>query len=135
MKKYGIVTAILIGIVAYCWAETYRYPEAGTCPGKTLIIIVGEDVTFEEAVALQERNCELEEQLQAARQEIEGLKGRMGRAVDDLAVVKDYLTVSGPDVAGMQSETPAQNPLIGPGWKIYREGDRVLLYENTVLHW
>ena len=108
MKKYGIVTAILIGIVAYCWAETYRYPEDGTCPGKTLIIIVGEDVTFEEAVALQERNCDLEEQLQAARQEIESLKGRMGRAVDDLSVVKEYLTVSGPDIA--MTETPTITP-------------------------
>lgn len=108
MKKYGILASILISIVVYCWAETYRYPEAGTCPGKTLIIIVGEDVTFEEAVALQERNCDLEEQLQAARQEIESLKGRMGRAVDDLSVVKEYLTVSGPDIA--MTETPTITP-------------------------
>lgn len=139
MRKYITLTIISLGIAAYCWAAaeaTYRYPVKGTLPGPTLIILVGEDVSFEEAMALRRRNAALEQELAAAREEIERLQGRISRAADDLEIVTDFLRATAPATAGTQSETPTRDPMIeGPGWKIYREGDRVFLDEKTVLHW
>lgn len=103
MRKYITLTIISLGIAAYCWAATdatYRYPVKGTLPGPTLIILVGEDVSFEEAMALRRRNAALEQELAAAREEIERLQGRISRAADDLEIVTDFLRATAPATAG-----------------------------------
>ena len=109
MKMYILIPSVLIFcllIAAWCWTQdsenVYQYSLMN--PNHTIIIIVGDDVTFDEAIEIYRNNLMLNEMIINLQHEkkvlsetIADLHSRMNQSADDLKIVEDFLRVTDPE--------------------------------------